>query len=227
MGIILKDFNPVLEEDFVFTNMEKLMKSPQNEFFLSQIATAREKCLRYAEPVAIYRKRHIRAINGNEVSLDNGERFNGKYVAKILSGSKIAIFFALTLGDKIDEYIYTAKNKKRGITAAFFIKMVSSLMLRETNDILLDRIRDNELHENGWGTTCTYAPGDEGWHLSEQRKIFNILDASLIGIELTDNCLMKPLFSISGVLGMGPNDEIDKTRCACDLCSRANCIMRH
>ncbi len=227
MATIVKNLNPALEETFVLPNMKKLMKMPQKEFFLSQISTAREKCLQYAEPRAIYQKFHIKSVNGDEVCLDSGEYFKGRYVAKILTNSKIAILFALTLGEKIDEYIHALRKGKMGVTSAFLTEMVSSLMLMEASCLLSKNINENEIQKKGWGITCTYSPGEETWPLVEQKKIFNLLDASRIGIELTDNCIMKPLKSISGVLGLGPKNEIDRTRCACDLCSRRDCIMRH
>jgi len=227
MATIVKKLNPVLEETFVLPNMKRLMKMPQSEVFLSRISTAREKCLQYAEPRAIYQNFHIKSVNGDEVCLDSGECFKGKYVAKILKGSKIAILFALTLGEKIDEYIHALKKERMGVTSAFLTEMVASLMLLEASCLLSKDINENEIQKQGWGITCTYSPGEETWPLVEQKKIFNLLDASRIGIELTDYCVMKPLKSISGVLGLGPKDELDKTRCACDLCSRRDCIMRH
>jgi len=224
---IVKDLNPSLEEDFVLSNIKRLVNTPQNDFFLSQISTAREKCLQYAIPRVIYQKFHIKWVSGDEVCLDNGERFIGRYVAKILRGSQIAILFALTLGDKIDEYIHSFKKGKMGITSAFLTEMVASLMLREATCLLLNHVNENEIQKKGWGTTCTYSPGEETWPLVEQKKLFNLLDTSRIGIELTDNCIMKPLKSISGLFGLGPKGKIDKTRSACDLCSRRDCIMRY
>lgn len=224
---IIKDLNPTLAEGFILANIKKLVKAPQSDFFLSQISAARKKCLQYAVPRAIYQKFHIKSVNGDEVCLDSGEQFKGKHVAKILKGSQIAILFALTLGDKVDEYIHSLKVEKKGITSAFLTEMVASLMLREASCLLLKHIRENETPKKGWGITCTYSPGEETWPLIEQKKVFNLLDVSPIGIELTDSCIMKPLKSISGVLGLGPKDKIDRTRSACDLCSRRDCIMRH
>jgi hypothetical protein len=37
---------------------------------------------------------------------------------------------------------------------------------------------------------------------------------------------MVPFKSSSGVYGFGPIDKIDKTRVACDICPRKDCIGR-
>jgi len=51
-----------------------------------------------------------------------------------------------------------------------------------------------------------YSPGYCGWHVSGQRKLFEYLKPSRIGIVLRDSFLMEPLKSVSGVLIAGKKE---------------------
>jgi cobalamin-dependent methionine synthase I len=99
-------------------------------------------------------------------------------------------------------------------------------MLRITAELVSDLIREENLVKEGYGATCRYSPGQYKWTIEEQKEIFEMVDGSRIGVSLNDSYLMVPFMSASGVYGFGPEDKIDKTRVACDLCPRENCIGR-
>ena len=87
-------------------------------------------------------------------------------------------------------------------------------------------IKEENLVQKGYGATCTYSPGQYKWTIEEQKEIFGMVDGSKIGVHLNDSCLMVPFMSVSGVYGFGPEDKINKTRVACDLCPSEDCIGR-
>ncbi|HUU45303.1 MAG TPA: vitamin B12 dependent-methionine synthase activation domain-containing protein [Acidobacteriota bacterium] len=66
------------------------------------------------------------------------------------------------------------------------------------------------LHERGRldsdTGTLQFSPGYCGWHISAQRKLFDILHPEEIGITLNPSFLMHPLKSISGVIIAGPKE---------------------
>ncbi len=57
------------------------------------------------------------------------------------------------------------------------------------------------LAEEGLTATKRYAPGYGDWSLESQKPLHALLDAARIGITLTEDCLMLPAKSISGVIG--------------------------
>ena len=57
-----------------------------------------------------------------------------------------------------------------------------------------------------------------GWSVEEgQRQLFDLLDASAIGVELTEGDIMLPLKSLSMVIGLGGDLGV-KGR-TCDYCT--------
>ncbi len=73
-----------------------------------------------------------------------------------------------------------------------------------------------------------YSPGYCGWHISNQRGLFRVLQPERIGISLNESCLMNPLKSVSGVLVAGKREihtftpEFD----FCGNCRERSCLER-
>ena len=103
---------------------------------------------------------------------------------------------------------------------------ITTSMLGVAGEYFSKVIKDSNTMQKGYGATCKYAPGQYKWSIEEQKEIFNMIDSSKIGVRLNDSFLMVPFKSVSGVYGFGPEDKINKTRVACDLCPRENCIGR-
>ena len=103
---------------------------------------------------------------------------------------------------------------------------ITTSILGLLGDYMGRLIRDEGVQQDGWASTCSYSPGQYKWTIEEQRVIFSMIDSSKIGVKLNESCLMVPFKSISSVYGFGPEDKIDKTRVACELCPRQNCIGR-
>ncbi len=57
--------------------------------------------------------------------------------------------------------------------------------------------------------TLRFSPGYCGWHISAQKKLFEVLEPGRIGMLLNDHYLMKPLKSISGVIVAGDKQIFD------------------
>lgn len=73
-----------------------------------------------------------------------------------------------------------------------------------------------------------YSPGYCGWHVSGQRKLFEVLDPQRISISLTDSCLMQPLKSVSGVLVAADKEvhDFDIDFAFCTDCADQDCRER-
>ena len=76
----------------------------------------------------------------------------------------------------------------------------------------------------GFGGLAAMDPGSlEDWPITEQPKLFSLFGDTerLIGVRLTDSCLMIPRKSISGIFF--PSDEGFSS---CELCDRVSCPGR-
>jgi len=74
--------------------------------------------------------------------------------------------------------------------------------------------------------TLPYSPGYCGMLLTEQTKLFGLLGEETAGVALTAACLMQPVKSISGLIGLGLVEEVKAWGFPCDRCEHWTCNMR-
>ena len=196
--------------------------NPQIERMLEE---KKDICIKNISPKVIYEIFKIDKIKGNSVYFNSGHILNGPNISKILKGSEIATIFIFTLGSEIDDMI--KKSSSEGDTLATIIMdSITTSMLSILGKKAGELIKKEGIRKDNWSSTCTYSPGQFKWTIEEQKEIFKMVDGSRIGVKLNKSYLMIPFKSISGVYGFGPKDKIDKTRVACDICPRKNCIGR-
>jgi len=68
------------------------------------------------------------------------------------------------------------------------------------------------------------SPGYCGWDVSEQQKLFSLVNDMRIGIKLTESSLMIPIKSISGLWGFG--EKLKKKEYNCNKCEEAMCYKK-
>ncbi len=119
--------------------------------------------------------------------------------------------FVLTMGDevsrKIDELF-----QSNDFALGSMLDAVASCGADEAADIVTNHF-SNLLSSKGRISPLIgilrYSPGYCGWHVSGQKKLFEILHPEDIGVMLLDSFIMKPLKSVSGVLVAGRRDIHD------------------
>jgi hypothetical protein len=82
----------------------------------------------------------------------------------------------------------------------------------------------NSMQLLGYSITGCYCPGYCDWPLLDQKKIFGLLPEKFCSVTLSDSCLMVPLKSVSGLIGIGVDVQEDFPQCR--ICPMYNCYMR-
>jgi hypothetical protein len=62
--------------------------------------------------------------------------------------------------------------------------------------------------------------------LREQQTLFGLVDAAGIGVALLPTLIMRPVKSVSGLIGIGPAESITAQGTPCDRCLLDTCRMR-
>ncbi|MBD3409433.1 MAG: methionine synthase [Ignavibacteriales bacterium] len=130
--------------------------------------------------------------------------------------------FAATAGDgleKISKELMSGDDMLKG----YVIDAYASAAVEAVADKLeaeLERI----VEPRGWNVTNRYSPGYCNWSVAEQSKLFSFLPEAFLGITLTATSLMRPIKSVSGVIGVGENVKRQDYQCA--VCDMRNCYRR-
>jgi hypothetical protein len=223
--VILDKIDLEIPQDLGRDFLEKIMGGTINAPMEKLLKENISRCVENISPRAIYDRFEIQKVDDDRVYFKAGHIFSGPNISKILTGSKIAILYIFTLGNRIDQVI-SEESKSGDTLATIVMDTITTSLLDTLGDYVGTRIKKEGIERQNWSATCSYSPGQYMWTIEEQAKIFEMIDGKRIGVDLNDSYLMLPFKSISGVYGFGPEDKIDRTRVACDLCPRENCIGR-
>ena len=89
-----------------------------------------------------------------------------------------------------------------------------------------DKVREIA-NSNGTDVTLRYSPGYCDWDITQQRVLFQAMDSAPLGVSLTDECLMVPRKSVSGIIGMGRFEKRQLFKyLPCRFCTKIDCPSR-
>lgn len=184
-----------------------------------------EKIDDFLKPRLLYSIHKIKSSRDSLV-LENNLVFKSLKLSKVFNGCSNLVCFLVTIGNPIEKEITRRTLKKRSSDACILDAIGSVLV--ENMARKFHRRMEKKFQAEGKAVTIRLSPGYCDWLLEEQRKIFSLLDADRVGIELTDSCLMKPRKSISGIFGIMPsvNTQLYPPYNPCSECEKIDCIAR-
>jgi hypothetical protein len=139
--------------------------------------------------------------------------------ASLREADNIAIFVA-TVGKGFDDW-----NRKiqqgDDMVSSFFADSLGSVLAEACVVVMQERI-EREMAELGLFVSNSYSPGYCEWSLVEQKKLFSFFPEQFCGVTLTESCLMLPIKSVSGIIGIGKN--VKKRLYSCEVCTMTTCV---
>lgn len=156
------------------------------------------------------------------INIENKQLNAGSQICGYLKESSHIALFVCTGGDIFTE---TASdyNKKGEYLEAFIVDAIGSLTVEKAMDRIQEYLAavfiDKDLKISN-----RYSPGYCNWVLSEQKVLFELIGENPTGISLNSSCLMQPVKSVSGIIGIGKN--IKKKAYGCEICRNSECIYR-
>ncbi|WP_106827908.1 vitamin B12 dependent-methionine synthase activation domain-containing protein [Parabacteroides pacaensis] len=190
-----------------------------------------------AETMQVYEQMHeLSEIQGGYVIFDDIKIFsregriqiNNRTIhpaAKICSylqkARQIAVFIC-TAGEGFTQKAVTY-NQQGDYLKGYITDTFGSLVVEKAMDYIQSEL-DKQMQKNGMKITNRYSPGYCNWEVNDQKQIFDLLPEKACGISLTNSCLMVPIKSVSGIIGIGP--EVRKNDYGCDICNNITCIFR-
>ena len=188
------------------------------------ITTALKSAGEYAEIRGVYlTTADYKVIKSDALIRSNGHFFQtGKIVTNYISKADQFIFFLMTAGKGIELQAQKYLSGSDPLLG-YIYDVIGSLTVEVSVDKTLKKIEEDFL-QDGLMISNPYSPGYCGWPVTDQQKFFALFNDNTCGITLSDTCLMNPIKSISGIIGVGKN--IRKQPYSCEICDLKNCIYR-
>jgi hypothetical protein len=152
-----------------------------------------------------------------DVSLDTGAQVRG-----YMRGAEYFALFVCTAGPIFTE-LSTRYQQESNFLEAFITDALGSLTVERAMDNIQARLAAAMAGE-GLLISNRYSPGYCNWPVFGQRELFGLLGNIPLPVALTESCLMLPIKSVSGIIGVGKH--MRKRPYACQICKNKDCIYR-
>ena len=185
-----------------------------------------EEAGRLATPRAIYVVLPVTEKDHRRLRLQASHgivEFHGA-IGEFLGAARSVAAFIATAGPDVVRLASELMTKQDEL-AAMVVNAVGAERAEAAEAAVIDELRE-QTEPAGFGPTLPYSPGYCGMSLTEQSKLFSLFDQKNIGVTLSADCLMLPLKSVSGLIGIGPAEEVEEFGSPCDRCELQNCAMR-
>jgi len=172
---------------------------------------------------AAWRIDPVRKLRPGVLELGSNAVFRGA-VGEFLKHSTFAATFLVTLGSAL-ERLSRGWLRRGQIMRGTVLDALGAETAEATAQRCQDEVRA-WARERGLEITPRYSPGYCGLDLRQQRMLFASLPAERINVRLTESCLMVPIKSVSGLIGIGPAGLVSPDACACVFCGHPDCRQR-
>ena len=163
-------------------------------------------------------QKHRVAVDATGVTLESGTRFNSRDLAAHLKGCEEAVLLGATLGSRVDAAI--RRLALGSVAEGAAAQAVAAALIESYCDEVQARF-----DTGGLAQRPRFSPGYGDWDLAEQRLIFPVLNcAKLIGLTLTEGCMMAPSKSVTAVIGL--SEDVQCVWNKCMTCGNINCPYR-
>ncbi len=176
------------------------------------------------DPIVLSETYTVRSLRHERLELEGSGTLNGPLIATHLAGAQQVIVMLCTVGPHLETQ--AAELMRSDPVRALALDALGSAAAEVLAVAACNRI-EAETTARGWKVSMPLNPGMIGWPVEQgQPEIFACLQAGRIGVQMTGSRLMKPLKSISLVIGLGP--QLGSTGRPCDYCTMsATCRYQH
>ena len=168
-----------------------------------------------AKPKAVYKVAFIESKGDDHVVVD-GITLTSRVLRVNLDEVHRVFLYVATCGSEMDEWSSSIDD----MLESYWADKIKEMALRSARQTLTEHLQDRFR----LGHMSRMNPGSlTDWPLKEQRKLFALLGdpKDAIGVELTQNLIMVPLKSVSGI-----NFPAEADFASCQLCPREDCPSR-
>ncbi len=158
---------------------------------------------------------HPRSLVAGPVAFDTGA-----LIAGLMKNSLQFAVFVATAGNGLGEWIAESQ-KKQDWAEIYMIDCIGSYIAEKAGDYMESEL---EKQLGGIKHTHRFSPGYCGWDIKEQQKLFSLLPPGACSVTLHESCLMEPVKSISGIIGIG--EQVQTKRYGCVVCESDSCYKR-
>ncbi len=223
---MIKEFQYSFQDlEITFNEISELLGYDQDEIpdpFSEMIGMALNESPHLCQIKAAYKRvtKIHSIIENQQIVIDDQTMMPGKLAFKQLSKASSIAIFLCTAGDDISTRPNELINPGDHILNYIF-DIIGSLAAEKAKEKLIKEL-ETDMKQEGLNISDVYSPGHCEWNIAEQEKLFSLLPKNFCGVQLSKSLLMKPVKSVSGIIGIG--NALSRKSNQCKTCSDTDCI---
>jgi hypothetical protein len=208
----------------IVTEKERIPR-PEARASGEALGKAVEDCVRLARhlvsPAIATVESVIRRSGPEGIDMSGGWSVAGRSLAKAFAGADRAVIFVVTLGDEL-ESAATMLMDSGDALSGYLLDRTGSFAVESLAEALEREVR-RRYAAIGSSASMRYSPGYCDIPIEEQFKLDRALGFPRAGVRLTENCMMQPKKSISGLIAIGPKGLYRAAGSPCKACDLKEC----
>ncbi|MDT8335350.1 MAG: vitamin B12 dependent-methionine synthase activation domain-containing protein [Desulfurivibrionaceae bacterium] len=216
-----------VDSDFVERLLGRKQGGSVSRSTRSRIERIRAEVLACMEPRLTCSVYPIKSTEAGRVCLAGGVEFESRKMARTLKGAPWLAGFIATIGPGLDRLIEKFMAKGR-MADAYVADAMGSGAIESLADKFHNKFAKG-VGDREQSVSLRFSPGYCDWPVSEQPKLFSLIDHEAAGVELGDTSLMSPRKSISAIFGIFDKKAAapaDSKHNPCRSCGKKDCIAR-
>ncbi|MDJ0924914.1 MAG: hypothetical protein QNJ77_10150 [Acidimicrobiia bacterium] len=167
------------------------------------------------QPAVLTRTLQVAKSRHNRITLEGGATLTGPLITEHLGGAEDITVMLCTIGDELGKA--AVKESETNLSYAYALDAVGSAAVHSLNAAACNQVEQNAIAA-GLQTSLPLSPGMEGWEVDPgQREIFSIIDGDEVGVALSPTLEMRPLKSLTAIVGIGK--QVATKGAICDYCA--------
>lgn len=190
---------------------------PDNEEIRNVAQWAAGHCRQLAQPaLSFQRHRSIQPVSRGllvgETHIEIGPHRG------LVQGAQEVIAAMATLGKILDDEIAALQVNAQTLEA-YMLGCAGFLALDQVA-LHLRNLVEEMAAQKGWGVSPALSPGAlNGWCMDDQPALCFLADAPAVGVEVGETFLLRPKYSLSLLIGLGPDFSEHKVAATCQYCA--------
>lgn len=222
----IKDFEIEIDKDKVCRSLGYGNGRGSSSSISSLIDEEIEEAYGFIQPSCSYRIMDIRRVRRPRVTLENGTTttITSEVLSWVLYPCQQAVIFVASIGQGLEDRV-SQLMKDGHMVKATLLDAVGSEAAEKTACHLQERVREFATL-GGADITLRYSPGYCDWDITQQSILFEAMDSAPTGVSLSEECVMVPRKSVSGIIGLGWGEKRRLRLSPCQFCTKQDCKNR-
>jgi len=206
----------------------KLLRSEgntDNHLIVQSAIWAAQSAKKLARPALIYRFLPC-ALEEKRLSV-GGIFLNIGPMTHLLKHARQVAVGVATVGKGIEKQVRQLQSQNKMLQS--YLLGSAAFAALDAAALHLKTLVEQNARRQKWGVGPALSPGAlPGWPTSEQKAFGTLVDVNKVDVEITAPGLLLPRYSLSLLIGMGPNYKSRKVESTCGYCSlNKSCVYRN